>query len=588
LALMVGVLRLGLGAFRLGVIINFASHPVISGFTNAAALIIGLSLLNTFVSVPMPRSDMFLLDLYNVFLQFPAAHLPTIAFGVGTLVALMAMKRFAPKLPGVLIIVLLTTVISATIGFENTVTISPSQIENTEHRETFENFALLEAKLMATKQRQDELRREIDTLLNRQTHDYMLDADRLRLEGEEKSLKQQIYAQRILVHKITLAPSWIDGASLYQEIDADADWPTQKWRYAGSVDGQIRLSGGGQVVGNIPAGLPEFVIPGMDLGVISGLFGTALVMALIGFMEATSISRALAAKTREKLDPNQELIGQGLANIVGSFFQSYTVSGSFSRSAVAAKAGAATGFFAVISAAGVVITMLFFTEYFYHLPKSVLAAIVMSAVFGLINVKVMLHSWRVSRTDGIVGFITFASTLFMAPQLANGVLVGVLLTIIVFLLGVMKPRSEIVGRSEDGTISGIDGNDLKPISDQFIVMRFDSSLVFINTAFFEQAVMKAIVQFPSAKAVLVLGNGINTIDATGEEKLRALAEDLKSAGVTLMFSGLKKQIREALQRANLDEQLGKENLFRNKAIALRVLEERYGTTAPKLESDVPA
>ena len=264
------------------------------------------------------------------------------------------------------------------------------------------------------------------------------------------------------------------------------------------------------------------------------------------------------------------------------------MSGSFSRSAVAAKAGAATGFFAVISAAGVVITMLFFTEYFYHLPKSVLAAIVMSAVFGLINVKVMLHSWRVSRTDGIVGFITFASTLFMAPQLANGVLVGVLLTIIVFLLGVMKPRSEIVGRSEDGTISGIDGNDLKPISDQFIVMRFDSSLVFINTAFFEQAVMKAIVQFPSAKAVLVLGNGINTIDATGEEKLRALAEDLKSADVTLIFSGLKKQIREALQRANLDEQLGKENLFRNKAIALRVLEERYGTTAPKLESDVPA
>lgn len=581
LALMVGVLRLALGVFRLGVLINFASHPVISGFTNAAALIIGLSLLNTFVSVPMPRSDLFLQDLYNVFLQFPAAHLPTIAFGVGTLIALIAMKRFTPKLPGVLIVVLFTTVISSTINFERAATVSLSQIENVEYRATFENFALLEAELMATKLRQDELRREINTLLSRDAHDYMLEADGLKLEGVEKSLKQQIYAQRILVHQITLTPVWIDGASLYKEIDDDAGWRTEKWRYAGSVDGKVRLSAGGQVVGNIPAGLPSFVVPGMDLGVLGGLFGTALVMALIGFMEATSISRALAAKTREKLDPNQELIGQGLANIVGSFFQSYVVSGSFSRSAVAAKAGAATGFFAVISAAGVVITMLFFTEYFYHLPKSVLAAIVMSAVFGLINVQVMLHSWRVSRTDGVVGFITFAATLLMAPQLANGVLVGVILTIVVFLLGVMKPRSELVGRAEDGTISGIHGNDLKPISDQFIVMRFDSALVFINTAFFEQAVMKAIAQFPSAKAVLVLGNGINMIDATGEEKLRALAEDLKKAGITLMFSGLKRQIREALKRADLDEQLGYENLFRNKTIAIKTLEDRYGSVATK-------
>jgi SulP family sulfate permease len=315
----------------------------------------------------------------------------------------------------------------------------------------------------------------------------------------------------------------------------------------------------------------------MDFGVISGLFGTALVMALIGFMEATSISRALAARSREKLDPNQELIGQGLANIVGSFFQSYTVSGSFSRSAVAAKAGASTGFYAVISAFGVVIAMLFFTEYFYHLPKSVLAAIVMSAVFGLIDFKVLLHSWRVNRADGVVGLITFASTLYMAPQLANGVLVGVILTIIVFLMGVMKPRSEIVGRTADGTLAGAVSHNLAPISDHYIVMRFDASLVFINTAFFEQAVLKAISNYPNAKAVLVLGSSINWIDATGEEKLRALAADLEKAGVKLMFSGLKKQVREAFNRAGLDTVLGEESLFPNKVIALKALDERYAT-----------
>jgi len=316
-------------------------------------------------------------------------------------------------------------------------------------------------------------------------------------------------------------------------------------------------------------------VPTLDLGIIGGLLGTAFVMALIGFMEATSISRALAAKSREKLDPNQELIGQGLANIVGSFFQSYTVSGSFSRSAVAAKAGARTGFFAIVSAAGVVLVMLFLTQYFYHLPQPVLAAIVMSAVFGLLDFKTLRHSWRVRRSDGVVGSLTFLATLLMAPQLANGVLVGVVLTILMFLHGVMQPRSEVLGLTRSGSLAGAASHDLPPISEHYVVLRFDASLVFINSAFFEQAVMKAISQFPQAKAVLVMGDGINRIDATGEEKLRALAADLKIAGVTLMFSGLKKQVREAMTRAGLDEAIGYENIFPGRDSALKALAERY-------------
>jgi SulP family sulfate permease len=311
------------------------------------------------------------------------------------------------------------------------------------------------------------------------------------------------------------------------------------------------------------------------MGVMTGLLGTAFIMALIGFMEATSISRALAAKSREKLDPNQELIGQGLANIVGSFFQSYVVSGSFSRSAVAAKSGARSGFFAIVSALGVVLVMLFLTRYFYHLPQPVLAAIVMSAVFGLIDVKTLRHAWSVRRSDGVVGLLTFAATLVMAPQLASGVLVGVVLTILVFLHGVMQPRSEVLGRTKDGTLAGAASHDLPPISENYVVMRFDASLVFINSAFFEQAVMKAISQFPQAQAVLVIGDGINRVDATGEEKLRALTTDLKMAGVTLALSSLKKPVKEALIRAGLDEVIGPENLFPNKDLALRTLAERY-------------
>ena len=574
LALMVGVLRLGLGVFRMGVLINLASHPVINGFTNAAALIIGLSLLNTFINVPMPRSDMFLRDLWHVLMQFHLAHWPTIAFGVGTLIAMSLLKKWLPKLPGVLAVVVLGTILSAVVGFEKIALVAPQAIVDPQARIEFDKFARLESDLVKNKEAQGRVRKQIATL-GTDAHDYTLESVVLRLEGEEKSLKKQLYGQRVAVYRHALEPARsTDGQLVYQASDR-AGWSANVWRFAGVKDGQFRLSGGGQVVGSIPAGLPSLAIPAMDLGVMTGLLGTAFIMALIGFMEATSISRALAAQSREKLDPNQELIGQGLANIVGSFFQSYTVSGSFSRSAVAAKSGARTGFYAIISAIGVVIVMLFMTQYFYHLPQPVLAAIVMSAVFGLLDFKTLRHAWHVRRSDGIVGLLTFLATLLMAPQLANGVLVGVVLTILLFLNNVMQPRSEVLGRTRDGTLAGAASHDLPPISENYVVLRFDSSLVFINSAFFEQAVMRAISQFPQAKAVLVIGNGINQIDATGEEKLRALAGDLKVAGVTLMLSGLKKPVREALARAGLDVALGSENLFVSKDIALEALRRRY-------------
>jgi len=199
----------------------------------------------------------------------------------------------------------------------------------------------------------------------------------------------------------------------------------------------------------------------------------------------------------------------------------------------------------------------------------------MSAVFGLIDYKSMVHAWRVRRNDGIVGLITFFTTLLMAPKLADGVLVGVAFTIFLFLAGTMKPRSEVLGRRENGSLAGAASHDLAPISENFVVMRFDASLVFINAAHFEQAVLKSLSEFPQARAILIIGNSINRVDATGEEKLRALASDLKAAGVTLMLAGLKKQVREALERADLKKVIGAENIFSNKEIALKELEQRY-------------
>lgn len=581
LALMVGVLRLALGLFRMGILINLASHPVILGFTNAAALIIGSSLVNTFINVPMPRSDTFLIDLFQVVQQLPVAHWETLLYGLATLAALSWLRKHFPKLPNVLIVVLLGTMVSAATGFEKTTVVAPEQIDSVEARTVFERMLAHETSLKHVKNAQNALNDKLKAQSNLARQDYSLKSESMRLKGEEESLKHSLYSERVAAFQFALTPvKQANGQILYQ-TGMNTAWYEPVWRLSGFDDGKFKLSGGGKVVGNIPSGVPGFLMPTFDLGVMSGLFSIAFIMAMIGFMEATSISRALAAKTREKLDPNQELIGQGLANIVGSFFQSYVVSGSFSRSAVAARVGARSGFYAIISALGVLLVMLFFTQYLYHLPQPVLAAIVMSAVFSLLDFKSMLHAWNVRQADGIVGIVTFITTLAMAPQLADGVLVGVALTILLFLAGTMSPRSEVMGRTSDGILAGAATHDLAPISENYVVLRFDASLVFINAAYFEQAVLKALSQFPQARALLVLGNSINRIDATGEEKLRALTRDLKAADVTLMLAGLKKPVREALDRAGLDKVIGPENFFPSKDIALRTLDARFTSVEVK-------
>jgi MFS superfamily sulfate permease-like transporter len=327
--------------------------------------------------------------------------------------------------------------------------------------------------------------------------------------------------------------------------------------------------------------LPQFAAPSLQPDLMLALLPAALVMALIGFMEATSISKAIAVTTHQKVDTNQELVGQGLANIAGSFFGSYTVSGSFSRSAVAARTGAQTGLFAIVSVAGVVAVLLFLTPYLYHLPQATLAVIVMIAVFGLIRIEPLVQAWKVDPQASIIGVITFFATLWMAPQLANGILLGVALTVLWFLIRTMRPRADIVARKPDGTLGGLRAYGLKPVSCHFVPVRFDGSLTFINVAYFEDILLEALAEYPEARAILVIGSGINEIDATGEEKVRELAPRLRKIGVKLVFSGLKQQVRTVFQRGGLIELLGEESFFADKERALQALSERYGTGAPR-------
>jgi MFS superfamily sulfate permease-like transporter len=584
LALMVGILRLALGLFRLGAIVNMLSSPVIVGFTNAAALIIGLSQLSKIIGVPFPRSDVYLADLWHVVLQVGSAHWPTLLFALGAYGLIVGLKRLSPAIPGVLLAVLVTTALSAWIGFEQKTTIPIDQIRDAQAVETIEMLAATETKIKNLTRLISERNSAIARLEDQGGHDAVaraaeIDASVRLLQYDLDRAKAQNNARLIDLHAIRFegAVDGDDGMSFFirGNVPQGLEGDDRTWRFAKVADGRVTLSAGGDVVGDIPKGLPQLAVPEVHWDLLLALLPAAIVMALIGFMEATSISKAIATTTGERIDASKELVGQGLANIVGSFFSSYTVSGSFSRSAVAAKTGAKTGLFAIVSALAVVLVLLFFTPYLYSLPQSVLAVIVMMAVFGLIRVQPLVLAWKVDRAGAVVGIITFFATLAMAPAIANGILLGIGLTVLIYMIKGMRPRAEIVGRKSDGTLGGIRAHGLSPVSRTVVPVRFDGSLVFSTVAYFEDIVLEALADFPDAKVILVIGSGINEIDASGEEKVREVAKQLRNAGVELVFSGLKHQVMSVFERTGLVEEFGRDRFFPNKENALRSLLERY-------------
>jgi len=251
------------------------------------------------------------------------------------------------------------------------------------------------------------------------------------------------------------------------------------------------------------------------------------------------------------------------------------VSGSFSRSAVAARAGARTGLYAVVSALVVLAVLLFLTAYLYHLPQAVLATIVMLAVFGLIRVAPLVQAWRVQRSDAVAGLVTFVATLAFAPDIANGSLIGMALTAALFLLRTMKPRAAVLGRKADGSLAGTDSSALEPLGRNFIAMRFDRSLNYLNMAAFEDSVLEVLARQPQVRGILVIGSGINELDASGADKVRELAGRLQQQGVVLMFSSLKAPVADAFGRAGLITLLGPDNVFPSKSQAVDAARRRF-------------
>ncbi len=587
LSLLVGLIQLTLGVFKLGVIVNFLSHPVIVGFTNAAAIIIGLSQVSKLFGVPMGRSEHFINDIVGVLKLVGDTHIPTLIMGVSAIAIMWAVRKYRPTWPGVLIAVLLATTLSWAIGFERIGTTKVAQVASSD-------VQALVKELAQTEKRIGEVTAEIavkSTLLTAmgQQHGeqsqaalslkYEMDVLRLKLADREQENAKRMRALRKMAFQRGKDAQGLDHLYLEGEMPTGVATDDVRWRINKAKGDDLTLVGGGEVVGRIPEGLPSLTMPHLDMGKLGSLLSVALVISLVGFMEAISIAKAIAAKTKQRLDPNQELVGQGLSNIIGSFSQAFPVSGSFSRSAVNMNAGAKTGMSSVITASFVLLTLLFLTPLLYHLPQAVLAAIIIMAVVGLVNFAAVKHAWHAHKHDGAASVVTFVATLAFAPHLDEGIMVGAGLALVLYLLRTMKPRVAQLGRFKDGTLRDIKVNPGLLTSEHVVAMRFDGQLYFANVSYFEDAVLEALANHPQAKHFLVVGDGINQLDASGEEVIHHLVTRLKEAGITLVFSGLKKQVLDVMRATGLFDLITQANIFATEDQALATIYDRLGEVA---------
>lgn len=317
----------------------------------------------------------------------------------------------------------------------------------------------------------------------------------------------------------------------------------------------------GDIVGAIPAGLPAFSAPRIETVLLPKLFMGALTITLIGLMEAMSIAKNIAARTRQRLDINQELIGQGLANVVGSFFRVYPVSGSFSRSAVNFSSGATTGFSSVVTSLVVMIVLLWLTPLLYYLPQATLAAIIIVAVIGLIRIMPLVTAWKINPADAVIAVITFITTLAFAPALHVGILTGISLALVFYLYCTMRPRVADLSRHPDGSLRDADVYGLQHCR-HISIIRFDGQLYFGNCSYFEDKVLELVASKPGLKCVIIDSGGINNIDASGEEMLRAVVNRLKASGIEVLFSRTKKQLTDTLERSGFIKQIGEDRFYR--------------------------
>lgn len=608
LALLVGLFQLALGLLRLGLVVNFLSHPVVNGFTNAAALIIATSQLASVFGVEVEKGEHQYETVWRVLQEAArSTHWPTLGMAALAFAIMIGLKKVNPRIPNVLVAVAVTTLLAWGFHFSKRLEVPLSSLpagevqdrirafnEAVSERQEMEGFRTAMNKRLenlfkpgqkvclgcheqrSAKRFEEAARGEAgetppgDVLLLHHRAE-LVDARIGELKEEEEGLRKELRA-------FAFEREVPAGETLFLKghVPPGARGDGGRWKLkVGNKPLDVKavaLSGGGAVVGKIPKGLPKPSVPSFRLSVALKLLPVAMIISILGFMEAISIAKAMASKTHHRLDPNQELVGQGLANTVGSLFQGYAVSGSFSRSAVNFQSGAVTGLSSAFSSVVVVVTLFFFTPLLFYLPQATLAAIIMMAVVGLLNVKGFVHAWKAQWFDGFTAIVTFAVTLYLAPELEWGILSGVVLSLGAYLYRTMHPHVAELSLHSDGSLRDAERHALK-LCEHIAAIRFDGPLNFASCTYLEDEILGRVTEMPKLRHVLIVAHGINELDASGEEMLDKIVHRLRAGGIRVSFSGLKDNVIDVLCRTHLYEKIGEEHMYATQLIAIQQIHE---------------
>ena len=338
---------------------------------------------------------------------------------------------------------------------------------------------------------------------------------------------------------------------------------------------------GVSVVGAIPQGLPPFALPSTELALIEALWVPALLISVIGFVESVSVAQTLAAKRRQRIVPDQELIGLGASNIASAFSGGYPVTGGFARSVVNFDAGAQTPAAGAYTAVGIALASLFLTPLLFHLPNATLAATIIVAVLSLVDLKTPGRLWRYSKADFAAHAATIAITLVAGVEL--GVIAGVAVGLLLYLWRASRPHAAIVGRVP-GTehFRNVDRHKVLTLP-HLLSIRIDESLTYLNARWLEEYVLEQVAERPALRNVILMCSAVNAIDASGLESVEAINHRLADAGVKLHLSEVKGPVMDRLKRTHfLEELTGRVFLSQDKAFADLALDtgEEFGAADP--------
>lgn len=448
LALMVGLIEISMGLLRLGFVVNFLSHAVIVGFTNAAVLVIGASQFKHLLGVSIPQSEGFADTVHNLIKAAPGTNGVTLGLGLASIAGLLFFSNVLPKL-----------------------------------------------------------------------------------------LKQRGVPTGWITPLSRSGPLVVVGGSIV---------------LVAALGLHDRF--GVAVVGDIPRGLPSLSAPPFSIAQAQALLPTAFVISFVAFMESISVAKSLASKRRQRIDPNQELLGLGAANLGAAFTGGYPITGGVSRSVVNFTAGANTGLSALVTASLIALVVAFFTPLLYSLPLATLAAVIFVAVSKLLDFQSIQRLWRVARMDAVTAVITFWAVLLIDIQ--TGILVGLAASIAFYLWRTSRPHMAEVGRvGNTEHFRNIKRHEVQT-DESVLAIRIDESLYFANTKYLEDYLMQAVANHPKAHALLLIGAAINHIDGSALDTLDTLIDGLKEAGVTVYFSEIKGPVMDQLQRTGFIDRIG--------------------------------